>query len=277
MPRNPNTSPYPTHRPQCQGQGQLPQTPCGLSFHGCSETWGRITGPAPTAGGWGEPRHLSPSPTSSDISSSAQGAAAGRTWGTSGGNSRHLEGIKQRHTIWKEVLVGGRVLSALVRRQAVPRGPQRGQGAVGPDEEAVQLGLQVVPHLAHLQGKGTGSARQVPSRTQPFMPHPETARPVAEAGGDMPPPALGHLPQSCPSHSLRRGPLLRRESPKPEVTDGRSLCPLHTGAKRHKSARHRGLSSTVSLPALSLPALPASPAGSAGQTPGPPPPGDHGE
>lgn len=43
------------------------------------------------------------------------------------------------------------VLSALVRRQAVPRGPWRSQGAVGSSEEAVELGLQGVPDLAHLE------------------------------------------------------------------------------------------------------------------------------
>lgn len=46
-----------------------------------------------------------------------------------------------------------RVLSALVRRQAIPRGPRWGQGAVGSSEEAVELGLQVVPHLAHLEDR----------------------------------------------------------------------------------------------------------------------------
>lgn len=45
------------------------------------------------------------------------------------------------------------VLAARVRRQAIP-GDLAGSGAVGSSEEAVQLGLQVVPHLAHLAEGG---------------------------------------------------------------------------------------------------------------------------
>lgn len=91
---------------------------------------------------------------------------------------------------------GRRVLGALVRRQAVPRGARRGQGAGGPREQAVQLGLQVVPHLAHLRGCGERGGAQVSggtSTTQLFTC-------VAAPG--------------LPSPSLRGRPALHRQSPR---------------------------------------------------------------
>lgn len=166
--------------------------------------------------------------------------------------------------------MGGWVLSALVRRQAVPRGPRRGQGAGGPGKEAMQLGLQVVPHLAHLRGRGGVSRAGGGPRTA-LHARPRGSPPSGWAGGDMPPPAWGHcpraaLPTPCAvAHRAQTGG--DRRWP---------LCPLRAGQKRHGSARHRSSGSTVVFPALPLTATPASP-GPAGQTPGRPPPGAAGE
>lgn len=129
----------------------------------------RLTGTVWQAGGSGAVEQI---PVASALLSNPSPTRPGHQPNTGdpavGGGSRCLKGIKEGHTVWKEVLVRlpdscPRPL-ALVRRPAVLRGPRREQGAAGSREEAAELGLQVVPHLAHLEGeKEHGGVRKATS------------------------------------------------------------------------------------------------------------------
>lgn len=167
------------------------------------------------------------------------------------------------HTVWKEVLVRPQGAppqpQALVRTQAVlRRGTRWGQGTVWSRKEAAELGPQVVPHLAHLEGntKRTTSAGGAGAAPHALIPIPS---PASDREGE----ALGCISSSnlwqnqyCPSCTeeaqTRSGPAtscdLWSQTPTPRS--------LHPGPKGRKSAC-RGIVRNITIASLPVRALAA--------------------
>lgn len=182
-----------------------------------------------------EPRPWVPAPPALGSSS-----AGGGSWGT--GNSCHLDGIKQGHTVWKDVLVGAPGPLGTSAETGRPAGTEAGSGRwrVPRTGSAAWASGRSTPYSSAGRGQGQPVA---PPSAQLFTGHPgqparcQRGRTCHHRAALSTPCVTPIPPQTKPKRGVARNQRCRVASPCPRHTGLRAQVCWPRGFRKHRPLR----------------------------------------